>query len=325
MEARSGFKQLFRAADPNKLDPQIRKSLSAFAFGNLGWIAPPEVSSRVLSCFTDASDLASLVGQTQIGAGSLVLPVDNARPQLGVFACDSACWGAGPQPDLTNGLGTMEIRVDPIRATSCATTDILADAQFPIDQWLMRKASLSFSNLINQAILYGDGLSKPAGLMHPGGGIPICEPSPATPLGTITWQDVLSLKFQVPESWLSRGSYLMSPSTLALLLTMSDATGRPLMIATPIADANMRAGLSGYSMFGSPIHVLNQFPGDISMPGTIIMGFGDWEQCYLLVWRKSVSMLTDPYSAGFCVTFRWEARVGGAVVLPCAARWLRTK
>lgn len=272
-EARKGFKQLFRAADPGKLDLGISESLSAFSFGNVGWIAPPEVSSRVLSCFTDASDLAALVGQTQISAGSLVLPVDNARPELGAFACDTACWGTGQQPDLAAGIGTMQIKVDPIRATTCTTTDILAGAQIPIETWLQRKAALGFSNLINQAVLCGDGISKPQGILHPRGGIPIFEPSAATPTGTITWQDVLSLKFQVPEPWLSRGSYIMSPASRGQAVcsktkeryfgpSLAAVLSSPALLAC-CADIGVFSGLGLAYLDFTP-------PGEEAGPGTIL-------------------------------------------------------
>jgi hypothetical protein len=36
-------------------------------------------------------------------------------------------------------------------------------------------------------------------------------------------------------------------------------------------------------------------------------------------------MQADPYSAGFCILFRFEARVGGAVTCAGAARLLRVK
>jgi predicted phage gp36 major capsid-like protein len=41
--------------------------------------------------------------------------------------------------------------------------------------------------------------------------------------------------------------------------------------------------------------------------------------------RKNVTVMPDPYSAGFCHLFRFEARVGGAVTCPNAARLLRIK
>ena len=58
-------------------------------------------------------------------------------------------------------------------------------------------------------------------------------------------------------------------------------------------------------------------------PGSTPVLFGDLGAGYTLVNRKAVSMVRDPYSAGFCILFRWEARVGGAVTCSNALRLLR--
>jgi hypothetical protein len=43
------------------------------------------------------------------------------------------------------------------------------------------------------------------------------------------------------------------------------------------------------------------------------------------VTRKAITLLMDPYSAGFCILAKWESRVGGGVVCSRAARLLRVK
>jgi HK97 family phage major capsid protein len=53
--------------------------------------------------------------------------------------------------------------------------------------------------------------------------------------------------------------------------------------------------------------------------------FANLAEAYLIVQRKSVTMLHDPYSAGFCHLFKFEARVGGSVICANAARLLRIK
>ena len=40
----------------------------------------------------------------------------------------------------------------------------------------------------------------------------------------------------------------------------------------------------------------------------------------MLVTRKGVTMMLGPYTVGFCLLFKWEARVGGSVTCGNAAR-----
>src|SRR5262245_5718618 len=60
-----GIKRLFKLpGGVEQLGPAERKGLSSFNLGSSGFILPPEMSSTVLSCLTDASDMAGVVGST---------------------------------------------------------------------------------------------------------------------------------------------------------------------------------------------------------------------------------------------------------------------
>jgi HK97 family phage major capsid protein len=98
------------------------------------------------------------------------------------------------------------------------------------------------------------------------------------------------------------------------MMTMSDAAGRPLWAQLPGAQPQL-------VFAGWPVHISNQMP-DVA-PGATPVAFGNWQEAYVVVTRAGLSMRPDPYSAGFCVLFRFEARVGGATLCPNAARLLR--
>jgi HK97 family phage major capsid protein len=97
---------------------------------------------------------------------------------------------------------------------------------------------------------------------------------------------------------------------------MSDALGRPLLIATPVDPAR-------WMLNGSPI-VVNTWLPDI-MPGSTPILCWDLKSTYMLVNRKQVTMIQDIYSAGFCILFKFEARVGGNIICSNASRLLRIK
>jgi HK97 family phage major capsid protein len=98
------------------------------------------------------------------------------------------------------------------------------------------------------------------------------------------------------------------------MLTMSDAMNRPLMIASPVEGGQ-------YLLAGSPVIIASQMP-DVATGATPV-AFGNWKAAYMVVTRKATTMQVDPYSAGYCILYKWEARVGGSVVCPNAARLLR--
>ena len=85
---------MLRLGDLQRLDDVERKSLSSFVFSSAGWITPPQVSSRILSCLTNPADFMSLFGQEQISAGSIQMPIDNSEFEGAEWVCDTDC--AGP-------------------------------------------------------------------------------------------------------------------------------------------------------------------------------------------------------------------------------------
>jgi HK97 family phage major capsid protein len=317
--ANKALGKLFRHADFSKLDHMEQKSLSSFSLGNNGWILSPERSSRVLNCLVEPTDVVGLVDQMTIGAGSVQFPIDNARIGIddSAWACDQSCW-ANSQTSHIEGIGQLEIKAEPLRHVVCATPDLIQDAAINIENWVLQKVAQGFRRLIGASILVGNGVGKPQGLL---GSVPICETSAATAAGTFTWQDLVSLAFEIPVEWHDDARFFMNQRTLALCLTMSDTSHRPLLMPTVNEGAAVRG--ERFSLLGFPVTIMSQLP-DVA-PGATPILFGSLRRAYLLVWRRDVTLLTDPYSAGFCQLYKFSARVGGAPICANAMRLLRIR
>ena len=184
-------------------------------------------------------------------------------------------------------------------------------------RWLSFHEPAQIATQISAAVLNGDGFGKPLGILNPAAGIPIMQTADSTPPGQFSWQDLISLRWQVPMSLQGNdGAYLMNARTWALCSTMSDANGRPIMTASPSEAAPFLLG-------GVPVIIAQLMP-DVA-PGATPIAYGNWNQAYMVVNRKGVTMTQDPFSAGFCVLFRFEARIGGTTICPNAARLLRIR
>jgi HK97 family phage major capsid protein len=97
---------------------------------------------------------------------------------------------------------------------------------------------------------------------------------------------------------------------------MSDANGRPIMVANPSEGAPFLLG-------GVPVIIAPQMPDCV--PGATPIAFGNWNRAYMVVNRRGVTMQSDPFSASFCHLFKFDCRIGGGVVCPGAARLLRIR
>jgi HK97 family phage major capsid protein len=116
--------------------------------------------------------------------------------------------------------------------------------------------------------------------------------------------------------WHQGASYFMNQRTFALLCTMSTADGRPLLAQLPQGNAP-------FLIAGSPIQIVSQMP-DVA-PGALPIAFGNWAETYVVVTRRATTIQADPYSAGFCTLFKFDARIGGGVLCPNSARLLRIR
>jgi HK97 family phage major capsid protein len=124
------------------------------------------------------------------------------------------------------------------------------------------------------------------------------------------------LMFQVPIQYHANGSWIMNQRTMGLMFSMSDANGRPILIQ------DLQNPLR-WMLLGHPV-VVSQFWPDVA-PGATSVAFGDWKSTYLIVNRRALTILPDPFSLGWCVLYRLYARLGGGIICPNAARLLRVK
>jgi len=124
---------------------------------------------------------------------------------------------------------------------------LLQDASFNVEQWVLTKVSDAFRRSISNAIMHGSGIGMPIGILNPNASVPICDTSDNTPPGQFTYQDLAMLRMEVPMQWQAGGSYLMNQRTFALLMTMSDTSGRPLLG-------------TGFSFMGVPVNIVSQMP-----------------------------------------------------------------
>jgi HK97 family phage major capsid protein len=73
-----------------------------------------------------------------------------------------------------------------------------------------------------------------------------------------TWADLVQLKFQLPEQYAARGTYLMNGRTLGQVMSMVDQMGRPIWLyPTPANDAG---GFSNFTIAGSPVRIVSWMP-----------------------------------------------------------------
>jgi len=83
---------------------------------------------------------SGLAGQTTISGPAIKWLVDNTELDHAQWACPTDCFSAGYTKSLTEGLGELEIRPEPLRYVICATRDLVEDASVDVERWVTDKA-----------------------------------------------------------------------------------------------------------------------------------------------------------------------------------------
>jgi len=63
------------------------------------------------------------------------------------------------------------------------------------------KVARAMRAAVSAAVMTGDGIGKPLGILNPAAGIPVCETSEHTPTDRFSWQDLVGLRFEVPVQY----------------------------------------------------------------------------------------------------------------------------
>ena len=107
---------------------------------------------------------------------------------------------------------------------------------------------------------------------------------------------------------------MMNRKTLAKVRKLKDTTGNYLW--QPSLQAGQPSTLLGY-----PCYEVAEMP-DVAA-NALAIAFGDMKRAYMILDRKGVSVLRDPFSAKPFIQFYTTKRMGGGVTNPEAVRLLK--
>ena len=285
--------------------------------GQGGYLAPIEWDRTITDRLVQVSPMRQISGvQAITGAGYTKL--FNMRGTGSGWVGETA---ARPET-ATPTLAPLTIVPGTIYAMPAATEEILEDSEINIEDWLTGEVDTEFGYQEGISFVSGNGTNKPAGFLsyvtgganaatHPYGAIPQIVAAGAA---AITSDEVINLIYALQQEYTANARFVSNRSVQASIRKLKDGQGN--YIWQPSLQAGQPATLAGYpitEMAAMPNIAANAYP----------LAFGDFRQGYLIVDRRGVTVLRDPYSAKPYVMFYMTKRVGGAVVNPDALRVLK--
>ncbi len=285
------------------------KALSIGVNADGGYLVPTETDTEITRLMTALSPIRAISSVRQVSTALYRRPVTTAGPATGWVAEADA----RPQT-ASQTIDALSFPTAELYAMPAATSAFLEDAAVDVGQWIADEVNAAFAQQEGAAFVNGNGVNKPKGFLSEttvaeaswswgklgyiatgvSGDFPASDQSDA----------LVDLVYALKAGYRQNASFVMNRRTQAAIRKLKDDSGN--YIWQPAATADGRATLMGF-----PLVEAEDMP-DIGATAMAI-AFGDFRRGYLVVDRRGVNVLRDPYSAKPYVLFYTTKRVGGGV------------
>ena len=308
-----GTAELKHAADEAE-----KKALGSATGSGSGVAVPSVIAQDIQTKTNDDSVMSGLVKVVRVGTSDYKEIVDKGGMGFGWVGAGDARAATG-KPDVYE----VEPAMGTIYAYPEAQEEQLDDVFFDIENWLVESARTSFANGRDVAVIAGDGVKKPLGLL---GTAPVADADGARAdkvfqflasgdAATIGVADKLvDLVYLTKAKYRANGRFLMNSLTTSKVRVMKDGNGRFLW-ADGLA-VGQPATLLGYA-----VSTAEAMP-DIAANATPI-AFGDFRSAYTLVERHDLRVTRDEVTKPGFVKWHIRQRLGGAPTNDDAVKFLK--
>jgi HK97 family phage major capsid protein len=306
---KAAFEAYVRKGETNGLSSLELKALEAGTPADGGYLVPDSTEREIGRLVTEASPIRAIAAVREVSVATYKKP----------FAITGMVTGWAGETDArpetaTPTLAELEFPAMELYAMPAATPTLLEDSAVNLDEWISSEVHTAFAEQEGTAFVTGDGVKKPTGFLdYPtvddstwswgnigyvptgvSGALPASDPS-----------DVLvDLVYALKAGHRANGHWVMNRRTQGEIRKLKDADGHYLW--QPPAQPGGVASLMNF-----PIAESEDMP-DIGADSYSI-AFGDFRQGYLIIDRRGVRVLRDPYSSKPHVLFYTTKRVGGGV------------
>lgn len=279
-----------------------------------GYLVPTEIDRSIGRLIEDESALRRI---------ATVRPIETDEySRLFNLKGTEAAWVTETEsrPDTANSkYAKLTYKAHEMYAQPAATQQVLDDSDPMIASEIEIDIASAFADLESAALINGSGAKTPHGLI--GGYNAVANSSWVWgKLGYVATGDasgfvtttasvspadcLINLIHSLKAGYRRNAAFLMNDSTAAIVRKWKDNEGRHLWVdSLALGEAP--------TLLGYPVYTDPNMP-DVAAGETPI-AFGDFKRGYLIVERKGIRLLIDPYTAKPWVKFYATRRVGGGV------------
>ena len=295
------------------------KTLSSLTDPDGGVFLSPDLESGMLRYEVESSPIRQIARIRPTSRSSVKGRLRQARAGGIVWVGEPDTRGLTGTPQA----GEWEIHVREAHAMPDAPLATLEDADEDLEQWLLSEASDELTLGENTALVNGDGLKKPRGFMtYPTGTDPL--QSQIEQVATVTndvfaADDLILLQGALKEGFQGNATWVLSRQMLTNVRRFTLGS----VVANYVWQPGLQAGVPSV-ILGRPYLLCGDMPIAVA-DAALIVAYGDFRRGYLIVDRRGISVLRNPYAVPGYVRFQVSKRVGGGVVNFEAIKILRVQ
>lgn len=297
------------------LSPDELKAVSTVTHGDQFMMPVQMLPNRRISCLRDETSLAGRFDTFQMGAHTVIMPVDGVEPKAAAWQCEGKCEGADIDLDQQ---GTVSMTVGDLVANFCVTGTMLRDSVIDIEARAARNVNRSFDQAITNTY-FSTGGGSMQGALDAGNHVV----THSTEALKITQLDILKLITGTPSQFQSGSTFIGDSKMAAYLATILDPMGNPIFTV----------GANGMpTLYNRPFELVDQMPEGFDAANALVGGskplaYVNFNDHYMFGVREDTRATRDAITGAGCDIVKWFFRqsVAGAVKCPGAFRVLKVK
>lgn len=218
-----------KAGQTGEVDARFKNSAAKESVGeDGGFLVPEEISSAILKKMNGDESLMSRATAIQVGGNNLTINVDENQP-----------WNGGVQAYWTaEGASIVESkpafkqaswRLQKIAALVKATDELLDDAT-ALESYIMASTPMAFVHQVNKAILSGNGVGKPLGIINSPFTVTVAKES-GQAADTIVSANVLNMYSRMFPMSRANAVWFVNPGAEEKLRLLTDADGNYIYLS----------------------------------------------------------------------------------------------
>ena len=308
-EHKEAFRSYMRSGDSSGLKMLEEKAMSGLSGADGGYLVTPAAETDILRRMANISPIRSLATVREISTSSYRKAFSTTGPASGWVAETDA------RPTTNNQqIADMSFPAMELYAMPAATQNLLDDTIVDIEQWIASEVDTVFAEQEGAAFVNGNGVNKPMGFLAYAkttqaawawGKTAYLPTGVAGAFAASNPSDTLvDLIYALRAGYRQNAGFVMNRKTQALIRKFKSTTGEYLW--EPPATLGATATLMNF-----PLVEAEDMP-DVATDSFSI-AFADFRRAYLVVDRRGIRILRDPYSSKPYVLFYTTKRVGGGL------------